>query len=242
MRPAVGVIPVRYGAQRFPGKPLAPILGRPLVQWVYENSRQARRLEKLVVATDDERIRETALSFGAEVCVTSPHHASGTERVAEAIAAYDLPIVINIQGDEPLIRGDMIDALVDALQDESLPMATLTRANFDLTRAGDPNTVKIAIDTQGFALYFSRSPLPHGAEDFFWEHIGIYGYQRDFLLQFCRLPDSRLEKAERLEQLRALEHGFRLKVLSTPHQTLSVDTPEDIIRLERYLKERGHDD
>lgn len=240
MRPAVGIIPVRYSAQRFPGKPLAPILGKPLVQWVYESARRARRLENLVVATDDERIREAAQSFGAQVCMTSPHHASGTERVMEAAAVHDQPIVINIQGDEPLIRGDMIDALVDALQEKSVPMATLARANPDLPRAEDPNIVKIVIDAQGYALYFSRSPLPHGAADYFWEHIGIYGYQKDFLIQFCRLPDSRLEKTERLEQLRALEHGFRLKVLPTTYPTLSVDTPEDIIRVERYLKEGHH--
>jgi 3-deoxy-manno-octulosonate cytidylyltransferase (CMP-KDO synthetase) len=212
-----------------------------MVQWVYENARRARGLEKLVVATDDDRIRKAAQGFGAEVCMTSPHHASGTERVAEATTAYALPIVINIQGDEPMIRGDMIDALVDVLQDESVPMATLARANPDLPRAEDPNTVKIVIDSQGYALYFSRSPLPHGASDYFWEHIGIYGYQREFLFRFCSLGDSRLEKTERLEQLRALEYGFRPKVLPITHSTLSVDTPEDIIRIEQYLKAVRHD-
>ncbi len=241
MRPALGVIPVRYGAQRFPGKPLAPILGRPMVQWVYESACRATRLTKLVVATDDERILQAARDFGAEACLTSPEHTSGTERVAEAASRYHLPIVINIQGDEPLLRGEAIDLLVEALQDETVPMATLAYPNPDLSRIGDPNVVKLVMDAEGYALYFSRSPLPHQASDFFWEHVGIYGYQKDFLLRFGGLPESRLEATERLEQLRALEHGFRIKVLETRYSTLSVDTPEDIIKVEDRLKERIDD-
>ncbi len=241
MKPALGVIPVRYKAQRFPGKPLAPILGKPMVQWVYESALQAKRLAKLVVATDDERILEAAGGFGAEAFLTSPEHGSGTERTAEAASRYDLPIVINIQGDEPLLRGDAIDLLVEALQDETVPMATLAHPNPDLSRIADPNVVKLVMDSEGYALYFSRSPLPHQASDFFWEHIGIYGFQKDFLLHFSSLPKSRLEITERLEQLRALEHGFRIKVLETRNSTLSVDTPEDIIKVESRLKERIHD-
>jgi len=238
LRSALGVIPVRYGAQRFPGKPLAPILGKPMVQWVYESALQAKRLAKLVVATDDERILAAAGDFGAEACLTSPEHSSGTERAAEVALLYDLPIVINIQGDEPLLSGEAIDLLVEALQDESVPMATLARPNPDLARISDPNVVKLVMDSEGYALYFSRSPLPHQASDFFWEHIGIYGFQKDFLLRFACLPESRLEITERLEQLRALEHGFRIKVLETRYSTLSVDTPEDIIKVEERLKGR----
>ena len=243
MREALGVIPARYGAQRFPGKPLAPILGRPMLQWVYEGARRATRLERLVVATDDERILQAARGFGAEACMTSPGHTSGTERVAELAARYDIPIVINIQGDEPLIKGEAIDALVEALQDESVPMATLARREANLSRIADPNVVKLVRDSKGFALYFSRSPLPHSAQEYFWEHIGIYGYQKDFLLRFGGLPASGLEKAEKLEQLRALEHGFRIQVLESPHSSLSVDTPEDIIRAEERLRdEPNYDD
>lgn len=242
MRTALGVIPVRYGSQRFPGKPLAAIRGQPMVQWVYENASQAAHLAKLVVATDDERILRAARGFGAEACLTSPLHASGTERAAEVAAAHDIPIVINIQGDEPLVRSQNIDRLVEALQDPELPMATLAYANADLTRLADAHTVKVVIDSQGFALYFSRSPLPFQAADYFWEHIGIYGFQRDFLLGFPSLPPSRLAGAENLEQLRALENGYRIKVLETKHSSLSVDTPEDIIRIEERMQQQIHDD
>ncbi len=239
MREALGVIPARFSAQRFPGKPLAPILGRPMLQWVYEGARRATRLKRLVVATDDERILKAARAFGAEACLTSPDHTSGTERAAEAAARHDLPIVINIQGDEPLVRGEAIDALIEALQDESVPMATLARREADLSRIADPNVVKLVRDAEGFALYFSRSPLPHQAREYFYEHIGIYGYQKEFLQTFAGLPASRLEEVEKLEQLRALEHGFRIKVLETQHSSLSVDTPEDIIKVEERLRESG---
>ena len=242
MTPAIGIIPVRYGAQRFPGKPLASILGKPMVQHVYENASQARHLEKLVVATDDERILEAAVSFGAEACLTASGHNSGTERAAEVAAQYDFPIVINIQGDEPLLRGESIDRLVEALQQEAVPMASLARHSFDLSRLSDPNIVKVVMDTAGYALYFSRSPIPYQTSDGFWEHIGIYGYQRNFLLNFHDLPDSRLEKTEKLEQLRALENGFRIKILETGYSTLSVDVPEDIIKVENKMKEELHVD
>jgi 3-deoxy-manno-octulosonate cytidylyltransferase (CMP-KDO synthetase) len=212
-----------------------------MVQWVYEGACRASRLKRLIVATDDERILQAALGFGAEACMTSPDAASGTERVAEVAARYDLPIVINIQGDEPLLRGETIDSLVEVLQDEAVPMATLARRETDLSRIADPNVVKLVRDVQGFALYFSRSPLPYQALDFFWEHTGIYGYQQKFLQRFRGLPASRLEQAEKLEQLRALEHGFRIKVLETPHSTLSVNTPEDIIKVEARLKGTSDD-
>lgn len=236
MRKALGVIPVRFGSKRFPGKPLAIIQGKPMVQWVYEGASRAALLSRLIVATDDERILAAARGFGAEACLTSPRHASGTERAAEVAAEHDIPIVINIQGDEPLLCSDSIDRLVEALQDPELPMATLAYRNPDLARLADSHCVKVVMDSRGYALYFSRSPLPYQASDFFWEHLGIYGYQRDFLLGFPSLPASRLEGTEDLEQLRALENGFRIKVLETPHSGLSVDTPEDIIRVEERMK------
>ncbi|MBM3296832.1 MAG: 3-deoxy-manno-octulosonate cytidylyltransferase [Candidatus Aminicenantes bacterium] len=237
MRKAAGVIPARFESSRFPGKPLALILGKPMLQWVYEAARKAASLERVIVATDDVRIFERARSFGAEAVMTSAGHASGTDRVAEAAAGLDLPIVVNIQGDEPLLEPEMIDGLVAALQDESVVMASL------MARAGreevlDRNVVKVVTDLKGFALYFSRFPIPFGNEDRFFRHVGIYGYRRDFLLELSRMPPTALEKAEKLEQLRVLENGHRIKMVPCGGATLSVDTPGDIIKVESILKNR----
>ncbi|NOR15527.1 MAG: 3-deoxy-manno-octulosonate cytidylyltransferase, partial [Candidatus Aminicenantes bacterium] len=211
------MIPVRYGSRRFPGKPLAPILGKPMVQWVYQNARRAALLSRVVVATDDQRILEAARGFGAEAVLTSTEHVSGTDRVAEVADRLDVPIILNIQGDEPLLDPAMLDSLVEALQDVSIPMATLVRKNTDLSRIQDENVVKVVRDVQGNALYFSRSPLPFQAKNYFWEHVGLYGFQRPFLLELKSLTPSKLEKEERLEQLRVLEHGFKINVLETTH-------------------------
>jgi len=237
LRQAVGIIPARYGSTRFPGKPLAMILGKPMLQWVYERACSAPSLSRVIIATDDERIVTASKAFGAEAIKTSVSIVSGTERAAEVAYDIDSQIIINIQGDEPLIKAEMIDSLVEALQEDSLPMATLVLKTKDLYLHKDKNIVKVVIDEQGFALYFSRSPVPFQASDYFWKHIGIYGYQKTFLLQFSRLPASRLEKMEDLEQLRALENGFRIKVIETFDSTLSVDTPEDIIKVEKKIKE-----
>ena len=174
MKPAVGIIPVRYGSHRFPGKPLAPILGKPMVQWVYQNARRSSSLARVIIATDDRRILEAARGFGAEAVLTSSEHISGTERVAEVASRLDDPIIINIQGDEPLLAPEMLDCLVEALQDVTVPMATLMRKNTDLSRHRDENVVKVVCDVQGNALYFSRSPLPHEPEGYFLEHVGLY--------------------------------------------------------------------
>jgi len=237
LKQAVGIIPARYGSTRFPGKPLAAILGKPMLQWVYERACSARSLSRVIIATDDERILTASKAFGAEAIKTSASIVSGTERVAKAARDIDSQIIINIQGDEPLIKAEMIDSLVEALQEDSLPMATLILKTKDLYLHKDKNIVKVVIDEQGFALYFSRSPVPFQASDYFWQHIGIYGYQKTFLLRFCKLPASRLEKTEDLEQLRVLENGFRIKTLETLDSTLSVDTPEDIIKVEKKIKE-----
>jgi 3-deoxy-manno-octulosonate cytidylyltransferase (CMP-KDO synthetase) len=237
MDEALGVIPVRYGSTRFPGKPLAPILGRPMVQWVYEGARRSRLLDRIVIATDDVRIFDAAKAFGAEVVMTSAAHASGTDRVAEVAASARQSIVINIQGDEPLIRGEAIDRLVEVIRCPDTAMASLMARVADLTLLDDPNVVKVVTDANGWALYFSRSPLPHGASDHFFQHIGIYGYRREFLLGLKVLPSSRLERAERLEQLRVLESGGRIRMVEVERPTLCVDTPEDIMRLEKLLKE-----
>ena len=209
-----------------------------MIQKVYEATRTAKNLERVIVATDDKRILQTAQDFGAEARMTSSSHRSGTDRVAEVAREINTPIIINIQGDEPLIKGEAIDELVEALQDEDIPMATLAVKEDDLNLLNDSNVVKVVPDKDGFALYFSRAPLPFQASDYFWRHIGIYGYQKDFLQKFCRIPPSRLEKTEKLEQLRALENGYRIKIIENKFSTLSVDLPEDIIRVENLLKDR----
>lgn len=238
MKFATGIIPARYHAVRFPGKALALLQGKPLIQRVYEAARTAKNLERVIVATDDNRIYQAAQDFGAEVQMTSSSHHSGTDRVAEVAREVNTPIVINIQGDEPLIGGEAIDELVKVLQDKDIPMATLAVKEDDLNLLSDSNVVKVVPDKNGFALYFSRAPLPFQASDYFWRHIGVYGYQKDFLQKFCRIPPSILEKTEKLEQLRALESGYRIKIIENQSSTLSVDLPEDIIRVENLLKEK----
>jgi 3-deoxy-manno-octulosonate cytidylyltransferase (CMP-KDO synthetase) len=239
----IGVIPSRYAAQRFPGKPLALIRGKPLVQWVYEGCRAAQLLDDVIVATDDERIRKVVEDFGGTAVMTSPNHPSGTDRVAEVAAQIPCAIVINIQGDEPLVRPLIIDALAKAMIDEpDVPMATLARR---ITRAEDlenPNVVKVVMDTRQRALYFSRCAIPYerdaaaaGRDATHWAHLGIYAYRREALLKLVTLPVSMLERAEKLEQLRALENGFAIKVVETTHKTVGVDRPEDVATVERIL-------
>jgi 3-deoxy-manno-octulosonate cytidylyltransferase (CMP-KDO synthetase) len=233
---ATGIIPARYRATRFPGKLLAVILGKPMIQWVYEKATTSKYLERVIIATDDDRIYKAAQQFGADVEMTSPHHNSGTERVAEIAERIQSPIFINIQGDEPLIRGDMIDSLVEALQDESTIMATLAFRSEDFSRFKKEGTVKVVVDHTGSALYFSRAPIPFNASGYFLNHIGIYGYKRDFLLNLKDLPRSPLETTEKLEQLKVLENGYKIKVIETSHPTLGVDYPEDIARIEEWIK------
>jgi len=212
------------------------ISGTPLIQRVYERAKKASLLQQLIIATDDERIVSASRAFGADVRMTSPDHKSGTERVAEVSEALSSPIIINIQGDEPLLHGQMIDDLVQALQDSEVPMATLAVKVTDMERIHDQDIVKVVADKNGNALYFSRSPIPFRAADHFHQHIGIYGYQREFLINFHSLPYSRLEASEGLEQLRALENGYRIKIVPTPYQALSVDTPKDIMAVENFMK------
>ena len=238
---AVGIIPARYGSTRFPGKSLAPILGKPMIRWVYEGARRSKRLSRIIIATDDARIFNAVREFGAEAVMTSPDHVSGTDRAAEVAARLDASVIVNIQGDEPLLDGTMLDGLVAAFDDPDLPMGSLMARVSDVELIGDENIVKVVVDRRGNALMFSRSPLPRGASDFFYQHIGIYAYRKDFLLALRRLPPSRLEKIERLEQLRVLENGFRIRMIEIPRPTLSVDTPRDIIPVEEFLKARSHE-
>jgi 3-deoxy-manno-octulosonate cytidylyltransferase (CMP-KDO synthetase) len=241
LRKAAGIIPARFQSSRFPGKPLALIQGKPMIQWVYESIKKSSLLSRFIIATDDKRIQQAAAGFGAEVFMTAAEHLSGTDRVAEVSEHLDTPVIINVQGDEPLVQGKMIDALVEVLQDDSIPMASLMTRRADVAGIQDPNEVKVVVDDHGYALYFSRSPIPHGARDFYHLHIGIYGYQKEFLRELTRMSSSRLERAERLEQLRILESGFKVKMVEVPYSGLSVDTPEDIIKIEDFLKRNKHE-
>jgi 3-deoxy-manno-octulosonate cytidylyltransferase (CMP-KDO synthetase) len=238
----LGVIPARYGAQRFPGKPLAMIAGKPLIQRVYEQAAKAAQIDKVIVATEDERVVKAVKAFGGEVVMTSPSCATGADRVAEVARQQESEFVVNIQGDEPLMRPEMIDQLVAGLRnDGACVMATLARrieAERDLQ---NPNVVKVVFARNGNALYFSRHPIPFvrdsGTAAKHYKHLGIYAYRREFLLKFVQIPQSELEKAEKLEQLRALENGFAIKVLVTPHDSVGVDIPEDIQRVEEILRQ-----
>jgi 3-deoxy-manno-octulosonate cytidylyltransferase (CMP-KDO synthetase) len=245
----LGVIPARYGAQRFPGKPLAPIAGKTLVQRVYEQATKAARLDKVIVATEDTRILEAVEAFGGDAMLTSPECATGTDRVAEVARTYDCDLVLNIQGDEPLMRPEMIDQLVAGMQsDPKCVMGTLARKLESAANLDNPNVVKVALGRNDNALYFSRSRIPcvrdartGDALEWlklakFYKHLGIYAFRRDFLLTFVQLPHGELETTEKLEQLRALENGFPIKVLITPHDSIGVDRPEDIELVEQILR------
>ena len=252
----IGIIPARWGATRFPGKPLAIIAGKPLVQRVWEQACKARRLQTVLIATDDERIAEASRNFGAEIVMTSSDHPSGTDRVAEAARHFDasrgvVSHVLNIQGDEPTIDPALIDGLAEALlADPTLDMVTAANPLHDPAEIFHPNCVKVVLARNGDALYFSRSPIPcpavpspadqaaHPKVTFpYLRHQGIYGYTSRFLTDFVKWPPSPLEKAERLEQLRALENGARIRVIVHARESLGVDAPEDVARVEAGLGE-----
>ena len=247
----LGVIPARYGAQRFPGKPLALIAGKPLVQHVYEQACKAK-LNAVVVATDDERIADTVRAFAGAVAMTPSDCPSGTDRAAIVARQCDCDIIVNIQGDEPLMQPEMINQLVDGLvADPHCVMATLARRIESADVLANPNAVKVVFASNGNALYFSRYPIPFvrdapgtkpehaGTKPEHFKHLGIYAYRREFLLEFVKLAPSRLELTEKLEQLRALENGFAIKVLVTQHDSIGVDTPEDVKLVEAILGKKS---
>jgi 3-deoxy-manno-octulosonate cytidylyltransferase (CMP-KDO synthetase) len=237
MKPCVvAIIPARWGSTRFPGKSLHPILGKPLIQHVWERCGKARSLDEIIIATDDMRIAQTAFDFGAQVALTSTRHRSGTDRIAEvARRMKNVTHVINVQGDEPLVEPALINRLAKALAaDTSLPM--ITAANF-FSNSGDvsnPNVVKVVLDADSNALYFSRSAIPFlrdtGRSVRYLRHHGIYGYSAKFLQQFVRWQPGVLEQAEQLEQLRALENGAKIRVLITGKASIGIDTPADVKR------------
>lgn len=267
---AIVIIPARYDSTRFPGKPLSLLRGKTLIQHVYENSRGAHLIDDVIVATDNDAIFEKVLSFGGKAVMTSRLHPSGTDRIAEVAASMDYDIVVNVQADEPLIRPQMIDDVISLLHDGRASMGTLIKRITDPEEVTDPNVVKVVFDGEGFALYFSRSPIPYWRDewkslkdlvtsnelqvtskekDFIgntrhlslvtrhccYKHIGIYSYRREVLLTLSRMEPTGLEKMEKLEQLRALEKGMKIKIKETFFETYGVDTPEDLERVEKCL-------
>lgn len=235
------VIPARYASTRLPGKPLADIAGKPMIQRVYERALDAKRPSAVLVATDHQAVYEAVAGFGGQVIMTSPDHPTGTDRLAEVAKRQEAEIIINIQGDEPLIEPSVIDELAAAFDaDPELQMATLM-TELDASEYEMPSAVKVVTDLSGYALYFSRSLIPYPRtkpEAMRWyKHIGVYAYRRDFLLKYASLVPTPLEQTESLEQLRALDYGYRIKVLKTPHRFIGVDTPEDLKRVnEVYTK------
>jgi 3-deoxy-D-manno-octulosonate cytidylyltransferase len=242
----LAVIPARYGSSRLPGKPLASIAGRPMVQHVVERVRQAARVERVVVATDDERVKKAVEGFGGEAVLTRRDHRSGTDRVAEIAAHLEADIYVDIQGDEPLIDPATIDAIVaEMVDDDSIQIATPCTAITQPNDVMDPNIVKVVRDFDGNCLYFSRAPIPWvrdskaAAAPHHWKHVGLYGFRRAALVEYPTLPPGELEAVEQLEQLRWLENGFRIRAVETDYDAISVDVPADIQRVEKILQERS---
>lgn len=253
---SIVIIPARYDSTRFPGKPLSLLKGKTLIQHVYENSKRAKLINDVIVATDNKAIFEKVLSFGGKTVMTDRRHNSGTDRIAEVAESIDCDIVVNVQADEPLIRPEMIDDVILLLNDDRASIGTLVKRITEPEDIFDPNVVKAVSDKDGFALYFSRSPIPYHRDLFsqscreeeitrlqdlqiseliMFKHIGIYSYRREALLSFSKMKQTELEIKERLEQLRALENGMKIKVKETFFETIGVDTPEDLERVERCL-------
>jgi 3-deoxy-manno-octulosonate cytidylyltransferase (CMP-KDO synthetase) len=266
MAEALGIIPARYASSRFPGKPLASLSGKPMLQHVYERARRARRLADVWVATDDARIAEAVARFGGRVVMTRPDHATGSDRVAEAASlpeAADAAVIVNIQGDQPLLEPAALDGLVAAFDGAPLPdMATLYEPLASADDLLDPHVAKVVMDRAGHALYFSRSPIPYAREEGismqpmgaagaqraarrpgglagWWKHVGVYAFRRDFLLEFGRLERGPLETLEGLEQLRVLESGRRIRMVPSSGLSVSVETPRDLDKVEAILGSRS---
>lgn len=235
----VGIIPARFESTRFPGKPLAKILNKPMIQWVYEGAKKAKSLEAIIVATDSQQIYNQVKDFGGEVVLTSKQHSSGTSRVAEAATQLNVEIVVNIQGDEPLITPYAIEEAVNPLLvDSTIYMSTLKHKITDEDELFSPNVVKVVTDKAGFALYFSRALIPFVTQpytSYVYKHIGIYVYRKDFLLKLVQLPSTPLEQVEKLEQLRVLENGYKIKVVKTNYTSIGVDTQEDLEKVSKIL-------
>jgi 3-deoxy-manno-octulosonate cytidylyltransferase (CMP-KDO synthetase) len=275
---AIVIIPARYDSTRFPGKPLYPLKGMPVIQHVYKNSKLSRLAKDVIIATDNEKIYEAVIDFGGKAVMTDKKHPSGTDRIAEVASSMDYDIIVNVQADEPLIRPEMIDEVITILEDNRASIGTMTKRIEDPEEIADPNIVKVVFDKEGFALYFSRAPIPFNRDEWkslseirnyrpgsprrllgdppeagirlsadelpevtkletqnYYKHIGIYSYRREVLISLANMVPTELEKTEKLEQLRALENGMKIKVKETFYETYGVDTHEDIKRIEKCL-------
>jgi 3-deoxy-manno-octulosonate cytidylyltransferase (CMP-KDO synthetase) len=239
----VVVIPARYGSTRLPGKPLVSLNGKPMIQRVYERAKSARRVDRVIVATDDDRIVKAVTSFGGEARMTRPDHRTGTERVAEVAAHVEGEVFVNVQGDEPLLDPAAVDSAVSALLEE--PQAAVATVATPIKVPGDimdPNVVKVVLDFDDNALYFSRAPIPwvrdtgNAIQVRHLKHLGLYVFQREALLEYPTLPQGELERIEQLEQLRWLENGSKIRVAEVEHDAISVDVPEDVARVEKLLQ------
>ena len=235
----LGVIPARYHSTRLPGKPLLMIGAKPMIQWVYEAAKTTALIDELVVATDDQRIYDVVVDFGGKAEMTATDHPTGTDRLAEVARRYQTELVVNIQGDEPLIQGSVIDSIIrPLLEDPGLPMSTAKVCLTDSEQIKEASVVKVVTAENGDALYFSRSPIPYprnAGQAVYWKHVGLYGYRKEFLLKYIGLPQSQLELAESLEQLRVLSNGYRIKVVEVEQDSVGVDTQEDLERVRALL-------
>ena len=239
----LGVIPSRYASTRLEGKPLKDICGHTMVEWVYKRASKSK-LDGVVVATDDERIVDEVKSFGGNVILTRKDHINGTSRIAEVCETYiDYDVIVNIQGDEPLIEPDMINSIIDSfIEDNTIPMSTLKYKLTDMAEIENPNAVKVVTDKNDFAIYFSRSVIPYPRNlnmNNYYKHVGIYGYKRDFVMEYAKMASTPLELSESLEQLRVLENGYKIKVLETPYKIIGVDTQEELERVREYITKNG---
>lgn len=235
---AVILIPARLESKRFPEKVIFPILGKPMIEWVYSGASQSKLSDDVFVVTNSERIKDVVKAFGGKVVYINKDYTCGTERIADAVNMTGGDVVINVQGDEPLVDGEVVDSLIRTFEDNEVKMVTLAR-EFDKDEdVENPNVVKVVVDRNWNSLYFSRSAIPYGGgRQVSLRHIGIYGYTKDALKEFISLPKGKLEEVERLEQLRALEAGWRIKVVKVNKKLINVDVPKDIKEVERAIKE-----
>ena len=245
----IAFIPARFQSTRFQGKPLALIAGKPMIQHVYRSAGECSGIDSVYVATDDQRIYDCVMAFGGQAVMTKKEHLSGTDRIAEAAGLIHLDnddILVNIQGDQPLFQPSIITDLIAPLkEDTEIPMSTLMYKIKDIEAVNDTNNVKVVVDKNGFALYFSRLPVPfyrdHETKTLYYKHLGFYAYRKEFLMLYTGLSHSLLEEAEKLEQLRALEYGFRIKAIETLFDSIDVNTPEDIAKVEKQLSQLNHE-
>lgn len=239
----LGVIPSRYASTRLEGKPLKDICGHTMIEWVYKRTKLSN-LDEVVVATDDERIYKEVERFGGKAILTSKEHENGTSRIAEVCIKYeDYDVIVNVQGDEPLIEPEMINSIINSFkEDDTISMSTLKYKIDTMEEIENPNYVKVITDKKGYALYFSRSVIPYPRKldiQNYYKHVGIYGYKRDFVVEYAKMEPTPLELSESLEQLRALENGYRIKVMETPYKIIGVDTQEELEKVREYIKENG---